>query len=56
LQTIQDFAIASRKDFIDGWQIHEWGVTSNCFDSMFTKWLMPRKNIDLGWFIARTSL
>jgi len=56
LQTNQDFATASKKDFIGGWQNYEWGIASNCFDSMFTKWLMRKENIDLGWLIARTGL
>ncbi len=44
MQTIQDFAIASMKDFIDGWKILEWGVVGNCFDSMFTKCVFMNEN------------
>jgi hypothetical protein len=42
------------KDFINGWQIHEWGALGNSFDSTFTKWLMWREDIDFGWVIAKT--
>ncbi len=56
LQAIQEFIIGSKKDFIYGWQIHERNVVNNSFDSMFTKWLMRREDIDLGWVIAKTCL
>ncbi len=43
----QRIFVGSKKDFIYGWKIHEKGVVSNCFDFMFTKWLMQRKTLIL---------
>jgi hypothetical protein len=54
LQAIQEFVVNNKKDFINGWQIHEWGALGNSFDSTLTKWLMRRKHIDFGWVTART--
>jgi len=52
LRAIQEFVINNMKDFINGWQIHEWGALGNSFDLTFTKWLIQRKHINLGWVIA----
>ncbi len=55
LWAIQEFVVNNKKDFINGWQIHEWGALGNSFDSTLTKWLMQQEDIDLDWVVAKTS-
>ncbi len=55
LQAIQEFVVSNKKDFINGWQIHEWGAVGNSFNSTLTKWLMQQKDMDLGWVITKTG-
>jgi hypothetical protein len=55
LQAIQEFVVSNKKDFINGWQIHEWGALGNSFNSTLTKWLMQQKDMDLGWVITKTG-
>jgi hypothetical protein len=54
LQTIKNFALQNKEEFILVWQhLHE--DLENCaFDLTFITWLIWRKDIDLGWVITRT--
>jgi hypothetical protein len=54
LQTIQDFTLQNKEEYILAWQhLHE-DLESCVFYVTFTTWLIQIEDIDLGWVIAMT--